>query len=217
MRSRLNSLRTAHMNMAKELEVLKANNARAEYLKSKVNQADEYLTFVVPYIEGLNKLLTVTKDEYAKYQEKRIHFIENSLSDNIAKLFPNEYFIPKILYSLERNNIRSELILIDEDKNERHPRITEGGFMQELIAFTSSIKVLELLGSKTFYLDEAFSKASTINKERMSEVIKGYIDEGLQMILISQSSECYQDLPRREFILEKKDKVCNILDVKDFE
>ena len=38
------------MNMAKELEVLKANNARAEYLKSKVNQADEYLTFVVPYI-----------------------------------------------------------------------------------------------------------------------------------------------------------------------
>ena len=111
MRSRLNSLRAAHMNMAKELEVLKANNARAEYLKSKVNQADEYLTFVVPYIEGLNKLLTVTKDEYAKYQEKRIHFIENSLSDNIAKLFPNEYFIPKILYSLERNNIRSELIL----------------------------------------------------------------------------------------------------------
>ena len=84
--------------------------------------------------------------------------------------------------------------------------------MKDLIAFTSAIKVLELVGSKTFYIDEAFSHASLSNKEKMGNVIGSYIDEGLQMILISQSAECYQNLPRKEFYLVKEDNVCKLVE-----
>ncbi|MFQ9249550.1 MAG: hypothetical protein ACLR3R_20090 [Clostridium paraputrificum] len=212
MRDRLNSLRTAYVNYVKDLEVIKTNNARASYLQEQMKSVDDYLDIAPTYVSALNSILMTTKDEYSKYQSNRVAFIENSLAEILALLFPNEFFIPKLNYSLERRNIRCELIFTDADGNERHPRITEGDFMKDLIAFTSAIKVLELVGSKTFYIDEAFSHASLSNKEKMGNVIGSYIDEGLQMILISQSAECYQNLPRKEFYLVKEDNVCKLVE-----
>lgn len=217
MRNRLNSLRTAYINNVKELEVIKANNKRGKYLRESLDKVDSYLDLAPRYVSVLNTIVATTKDEYSKYQESRVKFIEHSLEEILHILFPSESFTPKLNYSIERNNIKCELVFIDNQGNVRHPRITEGDFMKDLIAFTSAIKVLELLGSKTFYIDEAFAHASLSNKEKMGDIIGSYLKEGLQMIMISQSAECYNNLTRKEFYLEKYNNVCTIVDEKFIE
>lgn len=217
MRNRLNSLRAAYMKEVNQLSVIKSTNARAERLRDSIAEIDNYLEVAPVYVEALSSILRITKDEYTKFQESRVSFIENSLAYILTILFPNEDFTPKLNYSVERNNIQCELIFIDGNGNTRYPRITEGGFMKDLVGFTSAIKVLELLGSKTFYIDEAFSRASQENKEKMGDIIKNYLDDGLQMIMISQSSECYHNLPRKEFYLLKENNECRIVKQLDID
>lgn len=113
--------------------------------------------------------------------------------------------------------MRSELVFVDDKSNVRYPRITEGGFMKQLIGFVSAIKVIQLIGAKTLFMDEAFSNASAKKKEQVAQVINEYLKEGLQLILISQSPECYDTLPRREFRLNTVKKLCVLTDVRDYD
>lgn len=216
-RSKLRSLRDKSSNLALEIERDRTINQRVDYLKEQISDLDNFLGLAVPYCDSLVKLSKLTKDTYADYQQGRIKFIEDSLEEVISELFPNSNFRPRIRYTHYRNEIRSELVLIDQQGYERFPRITEGGFMKQLIGFSSAIKVLELVGSKTFYLDEAFSNASATKKEQMANIISKCLDNGLQLILISQSPECYDSLPRREFILDTKNNRCVLTDVRDYD
>lgn len=206
------------LNLAKvrELESLKASNQRAEYVRNEIAKIDNYLDIAGPYKDALNKIRVLTEDKYGAFQKNRVAFVENSLAENIELLFPKFNFIPKISYSFERNCMKSELLLQDARGNFRYPRLTEGKFMQQLIGFTSAINVLELLGADTFYIDEAFSNASMNNKEKMSDVLESYHRRGIQMILISQSPECYSALSRREFHLENNGDFCVVTKVEDF-
>ena len=199
------------------MESIKVNNARAASLQEEIDELNQYIELGSVYSSVLHNTLTVTKDKYSKFQSSRIKFLEVALEDNISYLFPDRGFIPKIEYEIFRNKIISKLTLIDTDKNVRFPEITEGDFLQQLIGYTSSITILKLLKCKTFYIDEAFSNASGKSKEKMQPIIYDYTaKDGLQTIMISQSSECYEDLPRREFRLNYDDGQCKLIKTIDY-
>ena len=214
-RDRLNSLRTKHTEMGNRINIILERNKASLRMKARLDSTINYLELAVPYRDTCELILNTTKSTYSSYQEGRVKFIENSLDEVIAELFPKFTFKTDLDYSVFRNKIQCDLRLIDAHNNIRYPRITEGGFMKQLIGFCSAIKIMQLMGAKTFLLYEAFSNASSLNKEKMAEIIKGYLDSGIQLILISQSSECYDTLPRREFTLDTNGERCTLIDVKD--
>jgi len=217
-RTRLNKLRNRANNLYYTIENLKTNKARADSLKQDIDSLNSFIELGSTYSTVLHNTMIATKDRYSKYQDSRIKFLEVALESNINSLFPERGFVPKIMYDIYRNKIRSELILIDPQKNLRTPEITEGGFLKQLIGYTSAISILKLLNCKTFYIDEAFSNASSLSKENMQPIIYNYTTEDkLQTIMISQSNECYVDLPRREFRLELVNNECKLVDVIDYD
>lgn len=217
-RERLNKLRNRANNLYCTVQDLKSNKARYDSLKSQVDSLNGFIELASTYNSVLHNTMIATRDKYSKYQQDRIKFLEIALESNINYLFPDRGFTPKINYEIFRNKIKSELILIDPDRNIRTPEITEGDFLKQLIGYTSSISILELLNCKTFYIDEAFSNASSLSKEKMQPIIYKYTKENnLQTIMISQSNECYLDLPRREFLLEFINNECKLIDVIDYD
>lgn len=218
MRNRLNSIRNVANAQNLNINIIKNNKKRADSLQEKLDSVNEVISLSEYYRDVLHNILVTTKDKYSKYQKLRVNFAENSLKENIDLLFPDRGFDPIINYEFSRNNVKSSLILVDKNGNKRTPRITEGGFLQQLIGYTSAISILRLLGSKTFYIDEAFSQASSKSKESMQNIIYNYTkNDGIQTILISQSPECYQDLPRREFRLKYNNGSCVMESVEDFD
>lgn len=217
MKQKFNSLRNLYNEKLYELERNKLLNDRIQSLENELEGIDYELQVSKVYRNALLKILDCTKDKYANYQSSRLNYIEDSLSDVINLLFPDAELTPKIKTFDRRNIMRSELILMDKGNNVRYPRITEGGFMKQLIGFVSAIRVIQLIGAKTLFMDEAFSNASTKKKEQVAAVINEYLKEGLQLILISQSPECYDTLPRREFRLNTVNGVCVLKDVRDCE
>lgn len=217
MRSRLNRIRNIANAQNVNVNIIKNNKQRADSLREKLNSIEEIISLSEHYANMLNNINTTTKDKYSQYQKDRVGFAENSLKENIDFLFPERGFVPIIDYKFSRNNVKCSLILKDKYGNKRKPKINEGGFLQQLIGYTSAISILRLLNSKTFYIDEAFSQASSDNKEAMQDIIYNYtVGDGIQTILISQSSECYHQLPRREFRLKFKDNKCYLDSVEDF-
>lgn len=217
-RSRLNKIRNRCSALHHTVEGLKKNQERADELRDKVEYLDRYLSLNSTYVELLTNILLKTRDRYSKYQQDRIKFLEVSLESNINFLFPDRGFTPHIDYDIYRNKIKSKLVLVDPDKNVRTPEITEGDFLQQLVGYTSAISILRLLNCKTFFIDEAFSNASGASKDKMQPIIYNYtVKDGLQTIMISQSNECYADLPRREFHLEYKNGECKLVDVIDYD
>lgn len=218
MRTRLNRIRNVANAQKVNVEIIKSNKARADSIKAELNKVEELYSLAEIYSNNLHNILITTKNKYAEYQKLRVSYAENALKENIDFLFPDRGFVPVIDYEFSRNNVKCSLSLVDAGGNPRTPKITEGGFLQQLIGYTSAISILSLLGSKTFYIDEAFSQASADSKDAMQDIIYNYTKkDGVQTILISQSSECYDDLPRREFHLKFKDGVCSLDAIKDYD
>lgn len=218
MRSRLNRIRNISNSQNLNIQIIKKNKERAESIKERLDEVNDILSLSEFYVNSLHNILITTKDKYSKYQKLRVNFAENSLRENIDILFPDRGFTPRIDYEFSRNKVKSSLVLLDSRGNTRTPKITEGGFLQQLIGYTSAISILRLLNSKTFYIDEAFSQASSENKEIMQNIIHGYtVNDNIQTILISQSPECYYQLPRREFTLSYKNGEAYLESVEDYE
>ena len=218
MRRRLSRI----MNMANaqnlNVNIIKNNKERADALQTKLNSVKDLINVSIQYLSILENIEVTTKSQYAEYQKSRIGFAEESLKENIDYLFADRGFTPVIDYSFSRNNVKCSLTLKDKEGNVRNPRITEGGFLKQLIGYTSSISILRLLNSKTFFIDEAFSQASSDSKEAMQAIIYNYtVKNGIQTILISQSSECYYQLPRREFRLAFENGHTVLKSVEDFD
>lgn len=218
MRARLSRIRNVASNQNLNIQIIKNNKAKADSLKSQLSSLEEVISLAEIYVNNLHNIQVTAKNKYAEYQKLRVGFAENSLKENIDFLFPDRGFTPVIDYEFSRNNVKCSLSLIDAKGNRRTPKITEGGFLQQLIGYTSAISILRLLGSKSFYIDEAFSQASTESKEAMQDILYNYTkNDGIQTILISQSSDCYDKLPRREFKLKFNNGICSLDSVEDFD
>ena len=113
-------------------------------------------------------------------------------------------FKAEITCDFKRGNNKASLRLIDRAGNVHLPYLSEGKLCQYLISFATTIGVVKGLNTQTVYVDEAFGVSSKANLPKIGEILQESINDGLQVILISQSSELYNSVSRREIHLENK-------------
>lgn len=184
------------------LETYKEKNQIRSSLVEKAKNLEELVFNLNEHLTMLENILVFAKSSDAKYKEKRISFIEDTLASHLDKLFPGE-FTPKLLPQVIRNKKTMKLILVDQNGKAHTPKMSAGGMMKSLITFASCISVINLLGTKIIFIDEAFGNGSETKKAEMGDILLSYLNAGVQMIIVSQSSSLYQDLPRREINLRK--------------
>lgn len=180
------------------------DNERYEEIQGKLDDLAVMHNKVSTYKHVLDLVLTRAKSESTDYKKRRLAFLTEEIRTNMDYIFPNESFIPRIEPSIYRGKEICKLKLEDSLGNLRNPAITEGGLAQQLISFSSSLAVVLLKGGKIFYIDEAFANSSDDNRYKLGLILNKYIKKHKkQIILISQSSQLYEYVDRREIKLSK--------------
>lgn len=168
-------------------------------------------------LTDLRVLKQIVKREEIAFKERRLAYIAGKITEQLDYIFPAKGLRSEINCNFERNNMKLKLALVDGSNNVRPPYLTEGKFAQQLISFSAAAACTELLGKNILYLDESFSNASQDNLERTQSVLQSHRDKGFQIILISQSSVLFNDLPRREIHLHSTDsKFVTEVEYKDY-
>ncbi|MGL4949229.1 MAG: hypothetical protein ACRC5M_02515 [Anaeroplasmataceae bacterium] len=164
----------------------------------------------------MNLMLERAKKEDNDFKDRRLKFIQDGIRGDMTRIFPNENTVPTLEYRTLRGKRKARLVLVDKYGKRRAPKNSASGLMKQLISFTGSISTGTLIGSNKFFIDEAFGASSVENKGKLGTIIGEFTDKGLQIILISQSGELYQDLDRREHLLVKTGDMVKLIDVKDW-
>lgn len=192
---------------AKKVSVLKAASSNTLDLHESMKQR----------LVDLKLLQKIVKAEEIAFKERRLNFISGSITEQLEYIFPKKGLRANVSCNFERNNMRLRLTLSDPENSARPPYLTEGKFAQQLISFSAAAACTSLLSRNILYLDESFSNASQDNLEKTQHLLKSHVDKGFQIILISQSSVLFNDLPRREIHLISDDgKFVNSVEYKDF-
>lgn len=163
--------------------------------------------------DNFDKLDKITHAEDTEYRKRRLGYLNQYITNNLALIFPNEGYTAKIKCDFKYNYSRVTLNLYNKHGEVRIPKVSEGMMCQELIGFSASVSLAECLGKNMFYMDEAFAVSDKENLQRIGQILQSLIDKGFQIFLIEQHAESYKDLKRREIHLIK-DPIENAVKVK---
>ena len=191
-------LRTAYA----KLEHVKSNNEHYRKLEENYKKLSELQSDYEDYVRLLKKLLLNLQTEYGEFRERRLAFLNESITDRLLKIFPERGFSAKIEYEDKRGKEMARLVLNDPLGRVRRPSMTEGDLCKYLICYAAIESVVTSLGRNIIYIDEAFGVASDVNKPKIGQLLQSSVENGMQIILVSQSKELYEEVKHREFQLE---------------
>lgn len=97
-------------------------------------------------------------------------------------------------YALAKEGANNNYVIIDEKQ------IDINGDQDNLIG-PGLAKFLDI--SDTMFIDEAFGAASADNTQKMGPIIQNIAENGIQVILVSQNSSLYENIPHREIYFHK--------------
>lgn len=198
-------------NKVAELERAKATNAERNKIMLKKQELDKVCALMDRYIKDIKLLLTAVDTEDRNYKNQRIDFIDSLITDGLARIFPQDGLKAHLDCDFNRKN-EAVLYLTDNNNNELDPDICSGKLQQYLICFTAVIAIIRGLGITNLYVDEAFGVAAPDILGDLGQLLYEQVDDGMQVIIISQNPGLYQDIPRREIHL-KRDSVTKSVSV----
>lgn len=196
-----------------KLRDAKIAKARRDVIATCLEEAKELKEDYMNMYDNFEKLDKITHTEDTEYRKRRLGYLDQYITDNLALIFPNEDYKAKIKCDFKYNYSRVSLSLYNKHGEVRIPKVCEGMMCQELIGFSASVSLAECLGKNMFYMDEAFAVSDKENLQKISQILQSLLDKGFQIFLIEQHSESYKDLKRREIHLAK-DQIKNAVKVE---
>ena len=198
-----------------ELKAIKESNEKVESLSKESADLEVAYNKISIYLRTLEKILLSTKTEDNNFKKKRLGYLKEKIKCEQERIFDDSFEV-----ELNPKNVRNKLVaklrLSRNGKKFTNPINSSGGLSQQLISSSSSLAVLELLNKNKVFIDEAFGASSTENLSKIGEMLRPYPERGVQLILISQSGALYQDLPRREIMLDRVNDKALIVSIKDW-
>ncbi len=175
---------------------------KRQKLVSLLNESNILCSFLKQKLVDLKVLQEVIGREEVAFKQRRLSYLDGNITESLQYIFPRKSLYAKTSCNFDRKNTKLHLSLVDKKGYVRPTYLTEGKFAQQLISFTAAKSCTKLLGKNKLYLDEAFSNSSEDNLLKMQKLLQESVNEGFQIILISQSNLLFSDIPHHQIILD---------------
>lgn len=185
-----------------ELEKQKLNNQKIDQYKEELEKCKLVYTKARECIDILKLVQTAAIKEANDYQTRKIEALNDTITAAISKIFPTRRVTAKLQCDFSRTE-KAYLVLYDENGDSFTPGISEGKLMQYLISVSGVEAITKNLGVSNIFIDEAFGVARVDHLEDLGELLQGFINDGMQILVIAQNSILYHNLPRHEIHLEE--------------
>lgn len=184
-----------------ELECAKSTNDSRERLLGEYQDFDNLVESIDIYRNKLKVVSSRVIKENDSFRTGRLKYLSGTITEAIERIFPAKSLKAEVTCDFKRKNA-VDLRLTDQNGNTSKPYVNNGKLMQYLISFASVSKIAESLGCHTLFVDEAFGVAAENKLSVIGELVQQKVDEGMQIILVSQNKALYADVPRREIRLK---------------
>lgn len=183
------------------LERAKINNEMREKLVTKRDSLASIVSELKQYIATLKKVNAAIDTEDHQYKNRRLDYLNELITESLAKIFPDDLLEARVECDFNRTNTVT-LSLYDKYGNVLEPYMCSGKLQQYLISFASVAGIAAGLGKHNLYVDEAFGVAAPEILGEIGKVVQQNVENGTQVVIISQNPGLYQDLPRHEIHLQ---------------
>lgn len=201
-----------------ELERKKINNERIDQFKKELAEDRTLYNEASKYVNAVKIVQTAVVKEARDYQTRRIDYLNDIITEAVGKIFPDRNVIAKLDCDFSRTD-KVSLHLYDENGDSFSPRISEGKLMQYLISVAAVAAITKSLGVHNIYIDEAFGVARVDHLDDLGELLQGFVDDGLQTVIVSQNPALYNNLSRHEIYLETvhdgNQRFAKVAEIKD--
>lgn len=201
-----------------ELERKKINNERIDQFKKELAEDRTLYNEASKYVNAVKIVQTAVVKEARDYQTRRIDYLNDIITEAVGKIFPDRNVTAKLDCDFSRTD-KVSLHLYDENGDSFSPRISEGKLMQYLISVSAVAAITKSLGVHNIYIDEAFGVARIDHLDDLGELLQGFVDDGLQTVIVSQNPALYNNLSRHEIYLETvhdgNQRFAKVAEIKD--
>lgn len=184
-----------------EVAAAEENNRHRDILETEKAKAERLLGELNRYRERLGILKAAVEKENDRFRTRRSEFLNDAITESVAKIFPQMGLTAKVYCDYNRKN-KTKMSLFDKYGREHLPRICQGKLMQYLISFAAVAGITKGLGIRNLYVDEAFGAGAEEILPEVGQVVQAQIEDGMQIILVSQHKGLYRDLPRHVISLQ---------------
>lgn len=187
--SRFNTLNRSMKNLQK------MNSAYTEAIK-ELGRFDFQLNYLRGLAGGLTFLEKIISEQEKEWREYVLRLIEEEIVQSLSIVYPTDGYIVKLSSRILRKKIHIEGIVSSYFTPQMSGDIadTQGRLFQQIVSIATLVSIMEILGVKTLYIDEAFSGASEANAPKINSLLRHYAGRDLNIILIAQNASIAQNL-----------------------
>lgn len=182
MSKRLNLLKKTYTRMKKD-------NERYEELLKELTDVKEILIDLDKLSEECKILNSVILSTEEMWRDAMLRKIEEEISWALSVVFPSDGYE----VSLGVRTLRGKLHLSATVTSFNIPnsslviKKTQGRLFQQVVSIASVIAIMDMLGVRTIYIDEAFSGASPSNITLAGDMLMAWVERGFNLVIIAQN------------------------------
>ena len=182
MSKRLNLLKKAYTRMKKD-------NERYGELLKELAGVKEILIDLDKLSEECKILNSVILSTEEMWRDATLRKIEEEISWALSVVFPSDGYE----VSLRVRTLRGKLHLSATVTSFNIPnsslviKKTQGRLFQQVVSIASVVAIMDMLGVRTIYIDEAFSGASPANIILAGDMLMAWVERGFNLVIIAQN------------------------------
>ena len=191
--------------LMKAYSTVERNNKLYTKTKDENQIQKAQVEFLIGMQEQLRMFdLAVTQKE-SEWREAVLTVLEEEIIKDLSYVFPTDGYSIKLSTKVSRGKIHIEAMVGSTFSGDIPGRIrgTQGRIFQQVVSFAALIGVMELLGIKTVYIDEAFSGSSKQNVKKLNSLLNNLWERGYNLILIAQDTSMANGLEANKLFLTR--------------
>lgn len=148
------------------------------------------LKFLSGLLEQMKTLNLLIVEKEAEWRQAILSMLETEIADYLSYVYPDDGYIVQLKPRVLRSKIHIEACVYSTIMQEIPGQIhkTQGRLFQQIVSFAALLGVMNLLGVRTVYFDEAFSGSSKRNVKKVNALLQHAEEKGFNLVIIAQDT-----------------------------
>lgn len=171
--------------------------------RQSLHQAQvDFLIGLSEHIRALD--LAITEKE-GEWREGILSVLSSEIISDLAFVYPSDGYQVNLDARVLRGKIHITASVTSTFARDLPGKIrgTQGRLFQQVVSFAGLLGVMDLLGIKTVYVDEAFSGSAKKNIHKLNRLLLHMKERGFNLIIIAQDIAMAEGLPANRMFLSR--------------
>lgn len=195
---RLRTLARAYSSAAR-------NNKAYQEIANSIAPLQAQIGFLEGLSAQLHALGNVITEKESEWREGIFSVLETEIMESLSTVYPQDGYKVKLSTRVLRGKIHIEARVFSIFAQGIPGPIgsTQGRLFQQIVSFSALFGVMNLLGIRTVYFDEAFSGSSKRNIKKLNALLRRLKNEGYNVVMIAQDTSLADGIEANRLILSR--------------